>query len=64
MTDPCNDSRINVHVALIALVGRNGSGARRMEMRKILMVGMAMQLVGCTSATMQGFSEIAAQDGV
>ena len=35
-----------------------------MEMRKILMVGMAMQLVGCTSATMQGFSEIAAQDGV
>ena len=35
-----------------------------MEMRKILIVGMAMQLAGCTAATMEGFSEIAAQDGV
>ena len=33
-------------------------------MRKILMVGMAMQLAGCTAATMEGFSEIATQDGV
>ncbi len=33
-------------------------------MRKILMIGMAMQLAGCTAATMEGFSEIAAQDGV
>ena len=28
------------------------------------MVGMAMQLAGCTAATMEGFSEIAAQDSV
>ena len=35
-----------------------------MEMRNILMVGMAMQLAGCTAATMEGFTEIAAQDSV
>lgn len=57
-------SSINVHVALIVVVGRKRSGIRRTEMRKILMVGMAMQLAGCTAATMEGFSEIAAQDGV
>lgn len=33
-------------------------------MRKMLIIGMAMQLAGCTTATMEGFSEIAAQDGV
>ncbi len=33
-------------------------------MRMILMVGMAMQLAGCTAATMEGFSEIAALDSV
>ena len=34
-----------------------------MEMKKILIVGMAMQLAGCTPATMEGFSKIAAQNG-
>lgn len=33
-------------------------------MRKFLMVGMAMQLAGCTPATMEGFNEIAAQESV
>jgi len=33
-------------------------------MRKILIVSMALQLAGCTAATMEGFSEIATQDGV
>ena len=33
-------------------------------MQKILIVGAAMQLAGCTAATMEGFNEIATQDGV
>jgi hypothetical protein len=33
-------------------------------MRKILIAGLAIQLAGCTAATMEGFGEIAAQDGV
>lgn len=33
-------------------------------MRKILIAGLAVQLAGCTAATMEGFNEIAAQDGV
>ena len=33
-------------------------------MQKILIAGLAMQLAGCTAATMAGFEKIAAQDGV
>lgn len=33
-------------------------------MLKILIAGLAMQLAGCTAATMEGFEKIAAQDGV
>lgn len=33
-------------------------------MQKILIAGLAMQLAGCTAATMEGFEKIAAQDGV
>lgn len=36
----------------------------RVEMQKILIAGLAMQLAGCTAATMEGFKEIAAHDGV
>lgn len=35
-----------------------------MAMQKILIAGLALQLAGCTAATMEGFREIAAQDGV
>ncbi len=33
-------------------------------MQKIWIVGLAMQLAGCATATMEGFEKIAAQDGV
>lgn len=35
-----------------------------MDMKEILIVCMAMQLAGCTAATMEGFREIAAQDSL